>query len=224
MEEDSLTFSRLPDEMILQILCKVIDLKTLCLCKLVSKCFHRIVLQVDTICFTSPFNSFNYPLVDPPNLDWNDSAPVASLGSFGSAIWSLKKFERVKSLSIHLSSSYDNCSLFKWKIKFGNTLDSLLFLSPTLIFKNRIVYVRHVNEEDEEDLEKLENKVYIMEKCLKDAIMRIRHEELPDEDDNFWKNDDFDDEKDEAVYNEAVINLLKNYRNRFVTSPINYRF
>ncbi|GKG31480.1 hypothetical protein Tco_0426430, partial [Tanacetum coccineum] len=95
---------------------------------------------------------------------------------FGSAIWSLKKFERVKSLSIHLSSSHDNCSLFKWKIKFGNTLDSLLFLSPTLIFKNRIVYVRHVNEEDdedEEDLEKLENKVYIMEKCLKDAIMRI---------------------------------------------------
>ncbi|CAH1412585.1 unnamed protein product [Lactuca virosa] len=51
----SSSFSRLPDEIILQILNKLIDLKTLCFCYLICRRFSSIVLQVDVISFTAPF-------------------------------------------------------------------------------------------------------------------------------------------------------------------------
>nr|KAJ0215591.1 hypothetical protein LSAT_V11C300146950 [Lactuca sativa] len=51
---DSSPISRLPDEIILLILNRLIDLKTLCFCYLVSKRFFSIVLQVDAISFASP--------------------------------------------------------------------------------------------------------------------------------------------------------------------------
>ena len=38
---DSSSFTNLPDEMVLQILRELIDLKTLCVCKLVCKRFSR---------------------------------------------------------------------------------------------------------------------------------------------------------------------------------------
>ncbi|KAL4567656.1 hypothetical protein LXL04_023246 [Taraxacum kok-saghyz] len=64
-EEDadaSSSFSRLPDELILQIINRLIDLKTLCFCYLVSKRFSSIVLQVDAVSFTAPL--LNSPTSD----------------------------------------------------------------------------------------------------------------------------------------------------------------
>ncbi|KAI3503971.1 hypothetical protein L1887_32500 [Cichorium endivia] len=52
--DDSTQLSSLPDEIILHILNKLIDLKTLCFCYLVSKRFSSIVLQVDAVSFTAP--------------------------------------------------------------------------------------------------------------------------------------------------------------------------
>ncbi|KAI3503970.1 hypothetical protein L1887_32497 [Cichorium endivia] len=64
-EEDdthaSSSITRLPDEIILQILNKLLDLKILCVCYLVSKRFSSIVLQVDAISFTAPFLNSNIP-------------------------------------------------------------------------------------------------------------------------------------------------------------------
>ncbi|KAJ0594692.1 putative F-box domain-containing protein [Helianthus annuus] len=57
LEEDdssSSSLNRLPDEIILQILTKSPDLKTLCILHLVSKRFASIILQIDTISFTAP--------------------------------------------------------------------------------------------------------------------------------------------------------------------------
>ncbi|GKD81332.1 F-box domain containing protein, partial [Tanacetum coccineum] len=81
-EGDSSSFDPLPDEVVLQIFRKIIDFESLCPCRLVSKRFNRITLQVDTIRFITK--------------------PSISYKSFLSAIRSLKKFEGLKSLSIHI--------------------------------------------------------------------------------------------------------------------------
>ncbi|KAI3751656.1 hypothetical protein L2E82_22747 [Cichorium intybus] len=63
-EEDtyaSSSITRLADEIILQILNKLLDLKILCVCYLVSKRFPSIVLQVDAVSFTAPLLDSNVP-------------------------------------------------------------------------------------------------------------------------------------------------------------------
>ncbi|CAI9277543.1 unnamed protein product [Lactuca saligna] len=60
--DDSSPLSSLPDEIILQIINKLIDLKTLCFCSLVSRRFSSIVLQVDSVSFTAPL--LNSPTSD----------------------------------------------------------------------------------------------------------------------------------------------------------------
>ncbi|KAI3700394.1 hypothetical protein L2E82_45020 [Cichorium intybus] len=60
--DDSTPLSSLPDEIILQIFNKLIDLKTLCFCYLVSRRFSSIVLQVDAVSFTAPL--LNSPTSD----------------------------------------------------------------------------------------------------------------------------------------------------------------
>nr|GEU88178.1 hypothetical protein [Tanacetum cinerariifolium] len=140
------TFDDLPDEIVLQVLSKISDLKTLCICELVSKRFYRTVLQVEAISFTS----LTYSLVHPLDMSLNISNAFTLTKSFKSAMLSLKKFTRVKSICIQLSSSYNNPLLFKWTIKFGNKLDSLLFLSPNSIYHNRVLYDKQ-NSHGEED-------------------------------------------------------------------------
>ena len=125
--DDSSSISCLPDEIVLQILSKLVDFKTLCLCELVSNRFRRIVRQVETISFTS----FTDPFADPPTEELIPTNIPASLGSYWSAIRCLQNFRRVKSLRIQVPSSFDNNHLlFKWKIKFGIRVDSFIFLSP----------------------------------------------------------------------------------------------
>lgn len=161
-EDDTTAFDDLPDEIVFQILSKLSDLKTLCICELVSKRFYRTVLQLEAISFTS----VTYPLVDPPDRKLKVSISATLLRSFESAMLSLKKFTRVKSVCIQLSSPYDNPLLFKWKIKFGNKLDSLLFLSPNSIFHNQYLHVKENSQE--EDMKMKDN---IATQCWMDAMM-----------------------------------------------------
>ncbi|PWA62600.1 F-box domain, Leucine-rich repeat domain, L domain-like protein [Artemisia annua] len=169
--DDSSSFTRLPDEMVLQIICKIIDFKTLCLCELVSKRFRRIVHQVETICFTS----FTYPIAFPPIKEVIPSDTLASLGSYWSAIMCLKKFGRMKSLRIQVPSSFDNNHLlFKWKIKFGNRVDSFIYVSPNSVYHDKQLYVKaNGHQEDEaEDLETYKTDGIAFQ-CLKDVFVRI---------------------------------------------------
>ncbi|CAH1412578.1 unnamed protein product [Lactuca virosa] len=80
--KDSSSISRLPDEIILLILNRLIDLKTLCFCYLVSKRFSSIVVQVDAISFASP-------VLNPHISDKNTISDVSPSRSFLRMISSL---------------------------------------------------------------------------------------------------------------------------------------
>lgn len=124
--------NRLPDEIVLQIFNKLIDLKLLCSCYLVSRRFSSIVLEVDAIAITAL-------LINPLS---PDVSPFRQLPPF---IWLLEskcytflcKFKGVKSLFIELPSSSEigivNRCLFKWKVKFGKRIESIMYLFPNLI-------------------------------------------------------------------------------------------
>ncbi|GJV13937.1 F-box domain containing protein [Tanacetum coccineum] len=165
---DSCSLSSLPDEMVLQILDKLIDLKILCLCKLVSKRFNQIVTQVNTISFTA----LTDPVLEAHNQESEASNTVASVGPFRSAYRSLMKFRRVKSVHIQLPSSIDSLSLFKWKIKFANRFEAFLFLSPDYIYHKKELYVNE-NGQDEENNELIKKKIKTSGQCLGDALKII---------------------------------------------------
>ncbi|PWA78861.1 F-box domain, Leucine-rich repeat domain, L domain-like protein [Artemisia annua] len=158
-EDDFTSFSDLPEDIASQIINKLTDLKTLCLCKLVSRRFYHIVLQVEAISFTC----FTNPFVDP-----------SYSASFLSAIKSLMKFERVKSLCIQFPSSFHNHSLCKWKVNFKVKLDSLIFLSPNSVCLKKEFNANEIaHQEGEEDMALTENNVKMLKICLRDMIYSI---------------------------------------------------
>ncbi|PWA93580.1 F-box domain, Leucine-rich repeat domain, L domain-like protein [Artemisia annua] len=148
-EDDSSSFDPLPDEVVLQIFRKIIDFETLCPCRLVSKRFNRITLQVDTIRFITK--------------------PCTSYKSFVSAIRSLKKFEGLKSLSIYIPSTPKHPYMCRWKIKCGKNLDSVIFLSPNSVYHSK----KYVNENahEEEDRELTSEKRLAAMECLDHAVL-----------------------------------------------------
>ncbi|KAI3804422.1 hypothetical protein L1987_25954 [Smallanthus sonchifolius] len=213
---DSSSLNRLPDEIILQILNKVLDLKTLYFCHLVSRRFHSIVLQVDTISFIAPLlnaqtsDNNNSGDVDgigfPKKLFWSlingvvlkpihllrrmvipSSKPLPPIlssfygDSFRAAVLFLCTFRGVKSLSLELPSSshrgIDNNCLFKWKVTFGNRIESFIFISPNSIYDTNALYANRINEEEEDmepSIDSFKHKVHIAFQCLMDAIVRHR--------------------------------------------------
>nr|GEW97770.1 hypothetical protein [Tanacetum cinerariifolium] len=179
---DSSSFSYLPDEIVLQILSRLIDLKTLCRCKLVSIRFNHIVQQVDAI-------SSTIISVDHPSFNSNSSGAPGehddllylfkseSFHSFVSVMKSLQTFRALKSLCIKIPSFHKsayNCFLFKWKL-LSNTTDSFLFLSPNLVCDTK----ENVQDEEEEEEEYLlsEMKLLIAMDCLVNALS-IRYKML----------------------------------------------
>ncbi|GKD24670.1 reverse transcriptase domain-containing protein, partial [Tanacetum coccineum] len=170
-EDDFTSFDDLADEIVYEILSKFSDLKTLCICELVCKRFYRTVLQVEAISFTSVT-----PPLHPLDTELYVSITATLLRSFQSAMLSLKKFTRVKSICIQLSRPFDNPLLFKWKIKFRNQLGTLLVLSPNSVYHNQNLHVKEYSQE-EEDME-MKNKIEL-------------------------------EYKDDAVYNEAMKEILK---------------
>ncbi|XP_076943269.1 F-box protein AUF2-like [Bidens hawaiensis] len=193
-EEDPSSLNRLPDELILQILTKQPDLKTLCFCHLVSKRFASIVLQLHTISFTAPLLNTNtgfWSLINgvvfkPIHLirrmvlpSARPLPPIISSfygHSFRSAVSFLTKFRNVKSLSIELPSSthkgVNNSSLFKWKVSLGTRIESFVFLSPNSVSDTNCENIDQEQDLDFTDLFK--RKVHIAFQCLKDVIVRHR--------------------------------------------------
>lgn len=158
---DSSSFSHLPDDMVLLILRKVIDLKTLCLCKLVCKRFNQIVLHVDTI-------FLNVPLIENPSFD--SKTLDESSDSFLSGFKSLLRFKGLKSLHIELPPSVndaDNGYLFKWKFILGEKIDSFVFLSP-----NSVCDTKENVQDEEDDLVLAIQKRCIAIRCVVNALFR----------------------------------------------------
>ncbi|KAI3503969.1 hypothetical protein L1887_32493 [Cichorium endivia] len=178
----SSSFTRLPDEIILHVLNKLIDSKTLICCYLVSKRFSSIVLQVDAISFTAPFLHRRIPdenTVSNYTPSWHLPPELSSFYRefLGSAYRFLSKFKRVKSLCATLPSSseigIDNTSLFKWRVKFGNRIESFIFLSPKSVRDKDGFYLNQIGDE-EENIELINDlfnqKIDISFQCLSEGM------------------------------------------------------
>ncbi|CAI9277523.1 unnamed protein product [Lactuca saligna] len=175
---DSSPISRLPDEIILLILNKLIDLKTLCFCYLVSKRFSSIVLQVDAISFASP-------VLNPHISDNNTISDCRSFlrmisslygESFLSAYRFLIKFKGVKSLCIELLApghSGVDSRLFKWKLQFTKKIESFIFVWPNSVC-DKDGFCLNGNGDEEESLELIsglcKTKHIISFQCLQDIM------------------------------------------------------
>ncbi|GKD70372.1 hypothetical protein Tco_1324462, partial [Tanacetum coccineum] len=85
------------------------------------------------------------------------------------AIRSLQKFKGLKSLCIHIPASPKYPYPVKWKIIFGKKLDSLLFLSPNLVYRSKECVDE--NSHEEEDTELNREKYYTAMSRLDDAVM-----------------------------------------------------
>ncbi|PWA39459.1 F-box domain, Leucine-rich repeat domain, L domain-like protein [Artemisia annua] len=165
-EDDSSLFGRLPNEIILQTLTNLVDLKTLCFCRLVCRRFYWIVVEVDTISLTPSlkdnseatfpkkllklmingfkFNPFHlFRSVVAPASEPVRVAPSSDHKSFLSAIKSLERFKKLKSLCMVLPASFnsvDSGLLFKWKLRFHDRVDSFMFLSLDSVCDTNGIY------------------------------------------------------------------------------------
>ncbi|GKB80599.1 F-box domain containing protein [Tanacetum coccineum] len=216
------TFDDLLDEMVLQILSKISDLKTLCICELVSKLFYRIVLQVEAISFTSVID----PIVIPPNMELDLSVSFTLLMMpFELAMLSLKKFKRVKSLNIQLLSSPNNpFAALKfshcWKTFPLTDLDkrrTITYNGERIIAMRNILslpyekfkhkHMRHKRRERTHTVLflKLPISGYVMTwvtlKVRERDDLRLLSTDILD--------DDFVGDKEEAPYNEAIKEILE---------------
>lgn len=185
---NSSSFSRLSDDIVLEIISKLINLRTLCFCKLVSK---RIVCQVDTISISyrrhpsqlgfpkrllrSLKKGIRFNLCSTGVASSYPDSPTSECEFIKPAIESMEKFKRLKSLCIELPSFlkktvvFDNDLLFKWEIKFSNKADSFIFLSPTAI-----CYSNSENRQEEEEDTKLTLKNFFLAmNCWHNAMLRF---------------------------------------------------
>lgn len=154
---DLSSFSCLPDDILLQIFNRLIDLKTLCRCKLVSIRFNHIVQQVNAISVTIPFDSNSSG--DPSERD----RPLY--------LFKCETFSAFKSLCIEMPPIHRaeyNDFLFKWKL-FGNKADSFLFLSPNSVCDTK-ENVQDEVEQEEENVKLSKKKCLIAENCLVGAL------------------------------------------------------
>ena len=156
------SLNHLPDELILQILTKITDLKTLFICHVVSKRISSITLHVHKISFTAadvtvsnnpnnfsrsllntliskPLHFIRRTILPPPK----PLPPIISSfydHSFRSAFMFMTKFRFLKTLLVELPYSkhkgVDDSCLYKWKVRFGNKIYLFIFVSPDLVCYN----------------------------------------------------------------------------------------
>ncbi|PWA68098.1 F-box domain, Leucine-rich repeat domain, L domain-like protein [Artemisia annua] len=160
-DDDDDSFGCLPGDIVLIILNKLIDLRALCLCKLVCFRFYLISHLVHTVSFTAPS--------DP---------------KFDKCVYkSLKKFRRLKSLSIELPSTtkvVDPRYFFKWKINMVKKFSSFVFLSADAVCDLRETFPKdNVHDAKEEELDDIvllcdKQKRRVLADCLVDARYRRR--------------------------------------------------
>ncbi|CAH1412570.1 unnamed protein product [Lactuca virosa] len=239
-EEDanvSSSFRRLPDEIILQIFNKLIDLKTLCFCHLISKHFSSIVLQIEAISFTAP-------LLNPHISDKNTVSDVSPSQPFLSAHRFLSKFKGVKFLWIELPSSshrdIDDRLLFRDAMVWHSILLYLVKDLPKLekvsitdlgrrgklsLSGEKLIEVKEwVHSASEAVMTHLElpTKIsngyipvlklpvsgYVM-KGIHFCVMKMK--DLGDGNDGVMNNEDASADKEEAAYTEAVMEILEKH-------------
>nr|XP_043613634.1 F-box protein At4g18380-like [Erigeron canadensis] len=193
-------FSQLPDDIVVQIYNKIMDLKTLCYCQLISKHLGSMVFQADTISFNVPlpvdyenmntcndikleFDLFCLPDQEESSASDLDSDPAPVLGSdsFASAIKFIKRFMKLKSMCFpsYVNVVPDGVSLFKWKIELGTRVDSLVIQAlntdGVLDTEEEGSYEeRKDTDEDEEEKDNKSNKYYKTCCCLMDVVDRLK--------------------------------------------------
>ncbi|XP_071690285.1 uncharacterized protein [Rutidosis leptorrhynchoides] len=159
-DDSSSLISRLPDDLVLEIFNKIMDLKTLCTCKLVSKRFSSIVVQIDSVSLTVS-----------SEFDLDNGKPLSSTrDSFLAARNSILSFTILRSLYIHLYFLNTRSFNFKWKVNISDRVNSLLFVSPISVYSSE----SSLQNEEEEDAELcLEKKFGIALNCFKDVFSRL---------------------------------------------------
>ncbi|PWA34864.1 F-box domain, Leucine-rich repeat domain, L domain-like protein [Artemisia annua] len=241
---DSSSFSCLPDDILLEILSRLIDLKTLCRCKLVSIHFNHIVQQVNAISFTGVNHSSSDSNSSgaPSERDRPDN--FFKCESFVSVMKSLQTFSGLKSLCIEIPSFHkasDDRFLIKWKFEFRNRTDSFLFLSPNSCFPllenvtitdtskrgtvslcgGKIVDLGKCLRLEQYSCNKLHRcyvpllKLPVSGYMMKGVTLALFEMNDLVDDDSFTNINlnDFED-KEEAAYNEAMMEIFKKNRQR----------
>ncbi|XP_071730912.1 F-box protein AUF2-like [Rutidosis leptorrhynchoides] len=97
--------------------------------------------------------------------------------SFRSAVSFLCKLDLLKSLCVQLPCSIhiDNRYSFRWKVKFGNRIESFMFISSNSIRDGGGLIYGNIEEDViESSSELFRKKVHIAFQCLKDVIIRHR--------------------------------------------------
>nr|XP_043613066.1 F-box protein At4g18380-like [Erigeron canadensis] len=195
--ESGSPFSQLPDDIVVQIYNKIMDLKTLCYCQLISKHLGLIVFQADTISFNVPlpvdyenmngfddikilfdlFCSTNQEGSPTSDLD-SDPAPVLGSDSFQSAIKFIKRFTKLKSMCIQFPSYVnilpDGVYLFKWKIELGARVDSSVIQAVNTEDVLESEEEGSDTDEDEEEKDHDSDKYEKTCSCLMDVVDRLK--------------------------------------------------
>ncbi|XP_071690286.1 uncharacterized protein [Rutidosis leptorrhynchoides] len=241
-DDSSSLISRLPDDLVLEIFNKIMDLKTLCTCKLVSKRFSSIVVQIDSVSLTVS-----------SEFDLDNGKPLSSTrDSFLAARNSILSFTILRSLYIHLYFLNTRSFNFKWKVNISDRVNSLLFVSPISVYSSE----SSLQNEEEEDAELcLEKKFGIALNCFKDvfsrltmllgtydfplleyvsvmdsgyvmkgvALILIDRGDVNDES-YIYVDDDMDEgfeqDKEAFVYREAIIEIFKKHKGSIMRSPL----
>ncbi|GKB38941.1 hypothetical protein Tco_0883883 [Tanacetum coccineum] len=90
----------------------------------------------------------------------------------------MTKFRFLKTLCVELPYSrhkgVDDSCLYKWKVGFGNKIDSFLFISPNLVSFNDSNNANELCESTGFSNDAFRKKVHIAFQCLKDVIVRHR--------------------------------------------------
>ncbi|KAI3700388.1 hypothetical protein L2E82_45014 [Cichorium intybus] len=209
----SSSFTRLPDEIILQVLNKLIDSKTLICCYLVSKRFSSIVVQVDAISFPAPFLHRRIPDKNTVSNYTPSRQLPPELSSFyyeffGSAIRFLRKFKGVKSLCVAIPSFRRRGRLFLSGEKLREVKEWVHSASETVMGNVEIPKITSYCYIP--DL-KLPVSGYVM-KGLYVIVMEIKGFQGGN-DVVMNSNDGFEDEE-EAAYTEAVMEILEKHKDR----------
>lgn len=135
----SSSFSDLPDEIVLQVINKLIDLKTLCHCKLVSTCFHLIILQIDTMI------SYIGVVFKPNDLSVG-SKMLVKLPSYESFRRWLNQLPRLDVSSLYLSGLRPQVSMFMIVICSSGRLGWITTNSIHFNFSHRLQFMRLITE------------------------------------------------------------------------------
>ncbi|KAI8526086.1 hypothetical protein RHMOL_Rhmol13G0281700 [Rhododendron molle] len=139
-EEAENQFSRLPDDVVLNIFDKIPEIESLCRCFLVSKRFSCLISRVQTVSVKRILSKYG-ALVKLPK----DSPP----GLYESGVGFLPVFTQIRSLNLEIVSHFhyfkgNNGSVFKWGAQFTTKHHGV-----TLIYAETLSKMKEAEEENQ---------------------------------------------------------------------------